>query len=100
MVVGGSAMIWILVILGLLLLLGPLRRPLLRHARVSVPLVLGAVGGALVGLFAAGRAGLGAPESMALMLALAVGFGLGFGQACKRWCDQYLGPRDNHNDRR
>jgi hypothetical protein len=87
-------MLWILLVLSAVLLLGPLRRPYLRHAIFTVPATVGAIAGYAAGNFVVGLATT--PPLIALLLpwVLAFGLGISLGEFCKAWCDQTFGERN------
>ena len=87
-------------VIGLLILLvGPLRRPFLRHARFTVPAFLvNGIGAGIAGTLAQ-IAGL--PLLLASLVAIVVGLSLGLtaGEAYKKWCDRIFGPAEPPDDR-
>jgi len=87
-------MLWILMILTAVLLLGPLRRPYLRHAAYTLPFTAGFIGAFLFGSYVMGLAGVSAPYSFLIPAAMGIGAALGLGERCKAWCDQTFGGRN------
>lgn len=77
----------------LILLLGPLRRSLLRHARFTVPAMI-AFPVSFAIIYASATAG-GAPSQAVVLFALPAAFLFAclFGAEIKRWCDRVFGPR-------
>ena len=80
-------------------LVGPLRRPILRHGRFTIPALIGGIAGVAVGSYLVAKVQLTSPASLLLPIAMAVSFAAGIGQTCKEWLDgMFGGPRDG--DRR
>ena len=92
--VGAVRMRLLLILLLLVVLLGPLRRPLLRHARFTIPGIAGGMAGLAFGSFVAARAGVPAPLAALIALTAAAALGLSFGEACKEWFDRVFGPKE------
>jgi len=84
----------LLLFLALALLLGPLRRPYLRHARFTFPATIGAIIGFAIGAFIAARAGLPSPLGGLLALVAAGALALHAGEAAKTWVDRVFGPKE------
>lgn len=78
-----------LLIVVIVLLVGPLRRPLLRNARFTVPaLLIFLVSFAVI--VASATMG-GAPSQLAVLFGLPAA--CLFGAEIKKWCDRIFGPR-------
>jgi len=92
--VGALLMKTLLLLLIIALLLGPLRRPYLRHARFTVAATLGGLAGLALGGFLAAKAGLGSPFGGLLAIVLAAALAVNIGQACKEWFDRVFGPKE------
>jgi len=92
-------MVWLVLILLTLLLIGPIRRPYLRHARLLVPATIGAVVAFAVGMGVMTLAGVQPPLSFLIPLAMAAGAALGLGESCKVWCDRTFGERNRPHGR-
>ena len=90
----------LLLIILVVLSVGPLRRPFLRHARFTVPAAIFTPIGAVLGAILAGM--VGAPPALVLLFAAVVGIGLGAsaGEACKNYFDRVLGRVERPDDRR
>lgn len=73
------------------LFVGPFRRPFLRYASFTIPATLGALAGLGIGIYVATKAGVVAPMSFLLPLAIALVMGFSLGEAGKNWCDQTFG---------
>jgi hypothetical protein len=90
---------WILLILVAILLMGPFRGLLVRHARFLGLLVSTALG-ALAGLFLAGlflaRTHLAPVESFAVTVVMTVGTAKIVGESVKAWYDRNVG-RSHHD---
>jgi len=91
--VGALLMRSLLILLLLALVLGPLRRPLLRHARFTVPAIIGGILGLALGCFLATRAGLPPLFAALLVLVVAGALAMHLGEACKNYIDRIFGPR-------
>jgi hypothetical protein len=91
-------MLWILLILTAVLLLGPLRRPYLRHAAYTLPFTAGFIGFFLFGIYVMGLAGVSAPYSFLIPAAMGIGAALGLGERCKAWRDETFGSRRENRD--
>lgn len=92
--------LWLILIIILLLLAGPLRRPYLRHAAFTVPATVGGIAGFLFGMFVMALAGTPAPFSLLIPLAMAVGAALGLGESVKAWRDRTFPREERPHDRR
>ena len=90
----------LLLIVFSVLFLGPLRRPLLRTARFSIPAMVGFVIGLGIVLFA--TCGLGVPSGVIILIGTLAGLVMAclFGAEIKRWCDQVFGPRQQQRPQR
>jgi 4-hydroxybenzoate polyprenyltransferase len=76
------------------LLLGPLRRPVLKHARFTIPAIAGGVVGFLLGSYVATMAGLPPPLAALLSLVAAGALALNLGEASKDWFDRTFGKKN------
>ncbi len=83
----------------LLLLLGPFRRPYLRHGRYTLPATVGGVLGLCIGRFVGCKAGLSPPLTALLAIAMSVGLANSFGHAFKNWHDRTFGEKRDNRDR-
>ena len=88
----------IVLILLACVLLGPLRRPFLRHGTFTVLALIGLIAGYLAGSFVMALARVPQPMSVLIPLAMAAGAGLGFGESCKAWCDRVFRSKDREHD--
>ena len=90
----------LLLIVFSVLFLGPLRRPLLRTARFSIPAMVGFVIGLGIVLFA--THGLGVPSGVIILIGPLAGLVMAclFGAEIKKWCEQVFGPRQQRPQRR
>ena len=93
-------MLWILLLLSAVLLLGPLRRPYLRHAAYTLPFTAGFIGFFLFGSYVMGLAGVSAPYSFLIPTAMGIGAAVGLGERCKAWRDETFSPRESDNERK
>jgi len=96
--VGDLLMRIVLFLVIVALLLGPLRRPLLKplfitHARFTIPAIAGGVVGLLLGCYVATMAGLPPALVGLLSLAAASALALSAGQGSKDWFDQTFGKK-------
>jgi hypothetical protein len=89
----------LLIVLGLLLLLGPLRKTFVRHGRFSIAAIAGAAAGYIAGAYVMALAAVPPPLSFLIPAAMAAGAALGFGESCKAWCDRVLGLPEQPHDR-
>jgi hypothetical protein len=89
-------MMTLIVILAVLLLIGPLRRPYLRHAVFSVPATLGGIICYFVGAHVMALAGVAPPFSTLIPLAMGIGGAMGFGESVKAWCDKTFRKNEEH----
>ena len=81
----------LLVIFVIALLVGPLRRPLLRRATFTIPAIAGTIVGLGLGMFVAARAGIPGPMAALLGLGAAAAMGVSLGEAFKNWFDRTFG---------
>ena len=88
----------LLVVIVVVLLLGPFRRPYLRHARFSIPATIGCLAGLGLGMSLAAKSGLPPVAATLLMFSLAFGFAIGGGEAVKNWCDKVFGKREKSDE--
>jgi peptidoglycan/LPS O-acetylase OafA/YrhL len=88
----------LLLLLVVALLLGPLRRLYLRHARFTIPATIGGLVGLILGAFIAAQAGLPSPLGGLLAMVAAGALAVHAGESCKAWCDRVLGPKEKKSD--
>jgi len=91
---------YLIPILLVILFIGPLRRPYLRHARFTIPATIGFLLGTAVGAVTAELAGLPPFAGAVLAWALSIGLAASLGGAFKGWCDRTFGPKEDPHDRR
>ena len=89
----------LLLIVLIVLFLGPLRSPLFRNWRFTVPATVGFVFGFGVGIFAARMARLPDAAVGLVGLTVAIGLACSLGGALKGWCDKVFGPRQQQQQR-
>jgi hypothetical protein len=84
----------VFLIIVIVLFVGPLRRPFLRHGRFTIPCMIGIFIGLGIGAAVALLAGL--PEGLAGLVGIVTGIGLGcsLGEGFKNWCDRIFGIKE------
>ncbi len=82
----------LLLLLAVVLLAGPLRRPYLRNARFTLPATVGGIVGLSIGGLLA-SAIPASPVSALLPLVIGGALAICFGQSAKQWCDQVFGRK-------
>lgn len=87
-------MFWIFLILLMIILLGPLRRPYLRHGRYTIPATAGLIVGLIVGSYVMSLAGVSGLMALAIPIAMALGLAGLWGQTAKGWSDRTFGERN------
>ena len=90
----------LLLIVIALLILGPLRRPLLRHWTVFIPAIIAGVAAFALGSYVVIKSGVHHPVAALIPYAMAAGAAFGAGPAAKLWFDGLLGKQDQNHDRR
>ena len=90
----------LLLILVLVLLLGPFRRPFLRRARFTIPATVAGLAAYALGSWVVARSGVQHPVAALIPFAMAAGAAIGAGEAAKRWCDETFGKQERDHDRR
>jgi hypothetical protein len=94
----GAVQMRIVLLVIVVLLFGPFRRPYLRHARFSIPATIGCLAGLWLGMSLAAKSGLPPIAAALLTCALAIGFAIGGGEAVKNWCDRLFGKTEKDNE--
>lgn len=88
----------LVLIVVIILFLGPLRRPFLRHSRFTIPFTIGLFIGFGVGGLLAEAAGL-PPELAAFVgLVMGIGFGCSLGETISNWCQRVFGRKEQDRD--
>jgi hypothetical protein len=87
------------VIIIVLLLLGPLRRPFLNHARVAIPGLAGLILGCCIGLYVGQRAGLSGTYTFILAITIGISLSSGFVETTREWCHRNLNNGDKNHGR-
>lgn len=89
--------VFILIVI-IVFLLGPLRRPLLRSARFTIPAMVGFL--VCFAIIVASATMGGAPSEVAVLFGLPAAFLFAclFGAEIKKWCDRVFGPRQQQQE--
>lgn len=91
---GAVSMRLLLPLVVIALFVGPLRRPILRDARFTIPAIAGGIAGLLLGSFLATMAGLPPPLAGLVSLVAAGALALNLGEASKDWFDRVFGKKN------
>ena len=88
----------VFLIIVIVLFVGPLRRPFLRHGRFTIPAMIGLFIGSGIGGAVAILASL--PPELGGLVGIVTGIGLGcsLGEGFKNWCDRIFGRREQDRD--
>ena len=97
-ILGTLSMKTLLLIVILVLIFGPLRRPLLRHIRFLLPAITGAVLGLGLGGYIIAKSGVQGPITILLPLTLAGGLAVTLGEGVKSWSDRVFGRKEQKRD--